>query len=78
MRLLKMFSSIVSLQGDHLIAECTYSSQTRQVITLGGLTTKEETCLVSALYYPRIDLSLCYSLPALPTVLHSLGIDKLE
>ncbi|XP_014221453.1 MOXD1 homolog 2 [Trichogramma pretiosum] len=66
------------MPGDHLIAECTYSSQTRQTITLGGLTTKEETCLVSALYYPRIDLSLCYSLPALPTVLHSLGIDKLE
>ncbi|OXU30637.1 hypothetical protein TSAR_003426, partial [Trichomalopsis sarcophagae] len=66
------------LPGDHLIAECTYSSRTRQTITLGGLTTKEETCLVSALYYPRIDLSLCYSLPALPTVLHSLGIDKLE
>lgn len=65
------------LQGDHLIAECTYSSESRGVITLGGLTTREETCLVSALYYPRIDLSLCYSLPSLPTVLHSLGIQKL-
>lgn len=63
--------------GDHLIAECTYSSESRGVITLGGLTTREETCLVSALYYPRIDLSLCYSLPSLPTVLHSLGIQKL-
>ncbi|XP_020297995.1 MOXD1 homolog 2 [Pseudomyrmex gracilis] len=63
--------------GDHLVAECTYSSESRQAITLGGLATKEETCLVSALYYPRIDLSLCYSLPSLPTVLHSLGIQKL-
>ncbi|XP_014208598.1 MOXD1 homolog 2 [Copidosoma floridanum] len=66
------------MPGDHLIAECTYSSRTRQTITLGGVTTKEETCLVSALYYPRIDLSLCYSLPALRTVLHSLGIEELE
>ncbi|XP_043278026.1 MOXD1 homolog 2 [Venturia canescens] len=64
--------------GDHLIAECTYSSESRKSMTLGGLTTKEETCLVSALYYPRIDLSLCYSLPSLPTVLHSLGIQKLS
>ncbi|XP_023290728.1 MOXD1 homolog 2 [Orussus abietinus] len=63
--------------GDHLIAECTYSSESRQAITLGGLTTREETCLVSVLYYPRIELSLCYSLPSLPTVLHSLGIQKL-
>ncbi|EFN82597.1 MOXD1-like protein 2 [Harpegnathos saltator] len=64
--------------GDHLVAECTYSSETRGAITLGGLGTREETCLVSALYYPRIELSLCYSLPSLPTVLHSLGIQKLK
>ncbi|KAG6798060.1 MOXD1 homolog 2 [Apis laboriosa] len=63
--------------GDHLVAECTYSSKSRQAITLGGLTTREETCLVSTLYYPRIELSLCYSLPSLPTVLQSLGIQKL-
>lgn len=70
-------STIFSLQGDHLVAECTYSSKSRQAITLGGLTTREETCLVSTLYYPRIELSLCYSLPSLPTVLQSLGIQKL-
>ncbi|XP_015434630.1 PREDICTED: MOXD1 homolog 2 [Dufourea novaeangliae] len=63
--------------GDHLVAECTYSSESRQAITLGGLATREETCLVSTLYYPRIELSLCYSLPSLPTVLHSLGIQML-
>ncbi|XP_031841330.1 DBH like monooxygenase olf413 [Nomia melanderi] len=63
--------------ADHLVAECMYSSESRQAITLGGLTTREETCLVSTLYYPRIELSLCYSLPSLPTVLQSLGIQKL-
>lgn len=34
-------------------------------------------CLAFALYYPRVDLTLCYSLPSLPTVLHSLGIQEL-
>ncbi|XP_029038861.1 MOXD1 homolog 2 isoform X1 [Osmia bicornis bicornis] len=63
--------------GDHLVAECTYSSESREAITLGGLTTREETCLVSTLYYPRIELSVCYSLPSLPTVLQSLGVQKL-
>lgn len=65
------------LQGDHLIAECVYNSEGRSTITLGGLTTREEMCLVFGLYYPRIDLSLCHSLPSLPTVLHSLGIQEL-
>lgn len=63
--------------GDHLIAQCVYNSEGRTTITLGGLTTREEMCLVFALYYPRIDLSLCHSLPSLPTVLHSLGIQEL-
>ncbi|XP_069693146.1 MOXD1 homolog 2-like [Periplaneta americana] len=63
--------------GDHLIAECTYNSEGRTTITLGGLTTREEMCLVFGLYYPRMDLSLCHSLPSLPTVLHSLGIQEL-
>ncbi|XP_043495838.1 MOXD1 homolog 2 isoform X1 [Polistes fuscatus] len=62
--------------GDHLVAECTYSSESRSTITLGGLMTRQETCLISALYYPRIELSICYSLPSLPTVLQSLGVQK--
>ncbi|XP_011494981.1 PREDICTED: MOXD1 homolog 2 [Ceratosolen solmsi marchali] len=74
----KLQKLIKIFPGDHLISECTYSSQTRQTITLGGLTTKEETCLVTVLYYPKIDLSLCYSLPALSTILRSLGINKLD
>ncbi|GFG39856.1 hypothetical protein Cfor_08836, partial [Coptotermes formosanus] len=63
--------------GDHLIAQCVYNSKGRTTITLGGLTTREEMCLVFALYYPRVDMSLCHSLPSLPTVLHSLGIQEL-
>jgi len=76
-RLRPYHNDLYSLQGDHLIAQCVYNSEGRSTITLGGLTTREEMCLVFALYYPRIDMSLCHSLPSLPTVLHSLGIQEL-
>lgn len=67
------------LPGDHLIAECTYNSSARSAITLGGLTSREETCLVMGLYYPKQKtLAACHSLPSLPTVLHSLGIQELS
>ncbi|XP_058125969.1 MOXD1 homolog 2-like [Anopheles ziemanni] len=66
------------LPGDRLIAECIYDSSARTAITLGGLTTREETCLVLALYYPRQkELTTCHSLPSLPTVINSLGINEL-
>lgn len=67
------------LPGDHLVTECTYNSSGRSAITLGGLTNREETCLVMGLYYPRQKLlAACHSLPSLPTVLHSLGIQELS
>ncbi|XP_058465517.1 MOXD1 homolog 2-like [Malaya genurostris] len=66
------------LPGDNLIAECIYDSSSRKSITLGGMTTREEICLVLTLYYPRQkELTSCHSLPSLPTVLHSLGIQEL-
>jgi len=66
------------LPGDHLISQCTYNSEGRSTITLGGLSTREETCLAYLLYWPRVDLSLCYSLPSLATILTSLGIQELK
>ena len=48
------------------------------VLLSGGLTMKEESCIVLSLYYPRQNkLTTCHSLPSLPTVLHSLGIEQL-
>ncbi|GLV45506.1 olf413 [Carabus blaptoides fortunei] len=74
----KLGAPVKILPGDHLIAECTYNSSGRSAITLGGLTSREETCLVVGLYYPRQkELTACHSLPSLPTVLHSLGIQEL-
>lgn len=65
------------MPGDHLVSECVYNSTGRMAITLGGLTIREEKCLAVTLYWPKANLSLCYSLPSLPTVLHSLGIEEL-
>lgn len=74
----RLSSAVRVLPGDRLIAECIYDSSGRAAITLGGLTTREETCLVLTLYYPRQkELTTCHSLPSLPTVLHSLGINEL-
>ncbi|XP_055371839.1 MOXD1 homolog 2, partial [Condylostylus longicornis] len=71
-------SPVHSIPGDRLIAECIYDSSSRKAITLGGLTTREESCVVITLYYPRQKkLTTCHSLPSLPTVLHSLGIEEL-
>lgn len=67
------------LPGDHLITQCTYNSSGRTAITLGGLNSREEICLVMGLYYPKQKaLAACHSLPSLPTVLHSLGIQELS
>ncbi|XP_017776388.1 PREDICTED: MOXD1 homolog 2 [Nicrophorus vespilloides] len=75
----KLGAPIKILPGDHLIAECAYNSSGRTAITLGGPSSREETCLVMGLYYPKQkSLTSCHSLPSLPTVLHSLGIQELS
>uniref|UniRef100_A0A1A9ZTT9 DOMON domain-containing protein n=3 Tax=Glossina TaxID=44049 RepID=A0A1A9ZTT9_GLOPL len=74
----RLTAPVRALPGDRLIAECIYDSSSRKAITLGGLTMKEESCIVLMLYYPRQNkLTTCHSLPSLPTVLHSLGIEQL-
>ncbi|XP_055620959.1 MOXD1 homolog 2-like [Toxorhynchites rutilus septentrionalis] len=74
----RLAAPVKALPGDSLIAECIYDSSSRKSITLGGMTTREEICLVLTLYYPRQkELTSCHSLPSLPTVLHSLGIQEL-
>ncbi|XP_056635826.1 MOXD1 homolog 2 [Diorhabda sublineata] len=75
----KLGAPVRILPGDHLITQCTYNSSGRSAITLGGLNSREETCLVMGLYYPKQkSLAACHSLPSLPTVLHSLGIQELS
>lgn len=67
------------MPGDSLVVECSYDSLDRDSITLGGTTERSESCNVLAVYYPRQKrLTTCHSLPSLPTLLHSLGINKLS
>lgn len=64
--------------GDRIVIECQYDSRARESITLGGLTRREEGCNAFVVYYPRQKkLTTCHSLPSLPTVLHSLGIEEI-
>jgi len=60
--------------GDHLLLECDYETSTRDTPTFGGLSTRDEMCLVFILYYPRTALADCRSLPALHTLTTALGI----
>ena len=62
--------------GDQLIVECSYNTSTRENPTFGGLSTRDEMCLVFILYYPRAPLADCRSLPALNTLTGALGVEK--
>ncbi|XP_054153222.1 DBH-like monooxygenase protein 1 homolog [Oppia nitens] len=42
------------MADDHITVECTYNTVNRDKPLFGGLSTKEEMCLVFILYYPRI------------------------
>ncbi len=63
------------LPGDELLVECDYSTSHRRRITFGGLSTQEEMCLAFVIYYPRVKLADCRSLPSLGTVKRALGIE---
>jgi len=63
--------------GDQLIVECGYDTSTRDTPTFGGLSTRDEMCLVFVLYYPRSSLADCRSLPALHTLTNALGIHEM-
>jgi len=67
----------VVLPGDELLVECIYNTSMRERPTFGGLSTKDEMCLVFVLYYPRSSLADCRSLPALKTVTNALGIQDI-
>ncbi|CAG2101817.1 unnamed protein product [Medioppia subpectinata] len=45
------------LRDDHIVVECTYNTQNRDIPLFGGLSTKEEMCLVFIIYYPRMKLT---------------------
>lgn len=48
-------------QGDALITTCTYDTEKRDNITLGGYAIKDEMCVNYVHYYPKIQLEVCKS-----------------
>uniref|UniRef100_A0A1X7ULI6 Copper type II ascorbate-dependent monooxygenase C-terminal domain-containing protein n=1 Tax=Amphimedon queenslandica TaxID=400682 RepID=A0A1X7ULI6_AMPQE len=53
---------IDSNPGDGIMLTCTYNSENRNTVTLGGESTYEEMCLSFLNYYPRMGMTDCYSL----------------
>ncbi|XP_046985785.1 dopamine beta-hydroxylase [Schistocerca americana] len=58
-RLLKR--PVTILPGDALITTCTYNTEDRENITLGGFAISEEMCVNYVHYYPKVDLEVCKS-----------------
>ncbi|XP_033732845.1 DBH-like monooxygenase protein 1 [Pecten maximus] len=55
-------------KGDSIEVDCDFDSSSRTSLTLGGLSTYEEMCLSFLLYYPRMDVEACWSVPLYQTV----------
>ncbi|XP_013392638.1 DBH-like monooxygenase protein 1 [Lingula anatina] len=51
------------MPNDDLVTHCKYRSSDRTYVTWGGLGTKEEMCLAFIIYYPRVNLTNCISVP---------------
>nr|XP_032817813.1 DBH-like monooxygenase protein 1 isoform X2 [Petromyzon marinus] len=62
------------LPGDHLTTECVYNTEGRVNMTWGGQSTHNEMCLAYVLYYPRVNLSRCQSLPEINGQLAFIGV----
>uniref|UniRef100_A0A8C8SW32 Monooxygenase DBH like 1 n=1 Tax=Pelusios castaneus TaxID=367368 RepID=A0A8C8SW32_9SAUR len=65
------------LPGDNLITECQYNTMDRIHVTWGGLSTRNEMCLSYLLYYPRINLTRCESIPDIMEQLRFIGVKEI-
>ncbi|MGH0127521.1 UNVERIFIED_CONTAM: hypothetical protein FKN15_064757 [Acipenser sinensis] len=65
------------LPGDNLVTECKYNTKDRKNMTWGGLSTRDEMCLSYLLYYPRINLTRCESLPQIRKQLTFIGVKEM-
>ncbi|XP_071074766.1 DBH-like monooxygenase protein 1 isoform X2 [Dasypus novemcinctus] len=64
-------------EGDNLITECRYNTKDRGRMTWGGLSTRNEMCLSYLLYYPRINLTRCASIPDIMEQLKFIGVKEI-
>ncbi|KAK9956423.1 hypothetical protein ABG768_014158 [Culter alburnus] len=68
----------IILPGDSLITECRYNTKGRMNMTWGGLSTRDEMCLSYLLYYPRVNLARCESLPEITGQLRFIGVKEIQ
>ncbi|XP_058612117.1 DBH-like monooxygenase protein 1 homolog isoform X2 [Onychostoma macrolepis] len=68
----------IVLPGDSLITECRYNTKGRMNMTWGGLSTRDEMCLSYLLYYPRVNLARCESLPEITGQLKFIGVKEIQ
>ncbi|KAL5011590.1 hypothetical protein ScPMuIL_010141 [Solemya velum] len=60
----KLFVDEVTVRrGDTIRVDCTYDTSNKESFTYGGFSTEEEMCLSHVIYYPRMALDQCYSMP---------------
>ncbi|KAL5011591.1 hypothetical protein ScPMuIL_010142 [Solemya velum] len=60
----KLFVEKVTVKkGDVIRVECEFDSTGRTSNTHGGYSTKDEMCLAQIIYYPKMTLDQCYSMP---------------
>ncbi|KAM8945538.1 DBH-like monooxygenase protein 1 [Pelodytes ibericus] len=65
------------LPGDSLITECKYNTKGRNTMTWGGLSTRDEMCLSYLMYYPKINLARCESIPDIKEQLLFIGVKEI-
>uniref|UniRef100_A0A8C6V7K9 Monooxygenase DBH like 1 n=1 Tax=Naja naja TaxID=35670 RepID=A0A8C6V7K9_NAJNA len=65
------------LPGDNLVTECHYSTLNRTDMTWGGFSTRNEMCLSYLVYYPKINLTRCESIPDLMEQLQFIGVKQI-
>ncbi|KAH8364445.1 hypothetical protein KR084_007046 [Drosophila pseudotakahashii] len=70
----QLANETVVLPGDYLITDCSYETKLRKRPTFGGYSTKEEVCLTFLTYYPKIELSGCYSMTPVREFFEMFGV----
>ncbi|XP_072265021.1 DBH-like monooxygenase protein 1 [Pyxicephalus adspersus] len=65
------------LPGDSIITECQYNTKSRSSMTWGGLSARDEMCLSYLIYYPKINLARCESIPEINEQLQFIGVKEI-
>ncbi|XP_066265502.1 DBH-like monooxygenase protein 1 homolog [Branchiostoma lanceolatum] len=76
MRMLK--EEITVHPGDTLITECIYNSEHKDSVVYGGIGTPQEMCENFFLYYPKLNMSFCESMPNIHHTVTFAGVQDYE